>query len=317
MSSSRPSIAGSVPPVNSRTACLCRHYVKLRATRTFAANTLKLRPTASGGHPRERSRGFVITKESLYRHEISFKVRAIGQYSIEPLWSHHTSSRSLMSLHDHSSPHICAELSEGDWRRHCPSLAVLKLSDKTVIHHQGDACDDVFVVVKGRVKLLRLNHDGDQFVMAVLTEGQWFGAALTDRSSTTITDTAEAKGRTVLYRIPLKEMRTLLTRDGDFAWHALDAQATEIHALRRKLELMRFHDVRSRLTETLRDLAGSHGGHCRHGFELDIKLTQQELADLVGASRPVVSTLLNDLKSHGVLDYHRTLICIQDLAALK
>ncbi|MBX3320563.1 MAG: winged helix-turn-helix domain-containing protein, partial [Nitrospira sp.] len=40
-------------------------------------------------------------------------------------------------------------------------------------------------------------------------------------------------------------------------------------------------------------------------------------ADLVGASRPVVSTLLNDLKSRGVLDYHRTLICIQNLAALE
>lgn len=222
-----------------------------------------------------------------------------------------------MSLHDHSSTSFCAKLSEGDWRRHCPSLAVLRLSDKTIIHHQGDACDDVFVVVKGRVKLLRLNRDGDQFVMAVLTEGQWFGAALTDRWPTTITDTAEAKGRTILYRIPLKELRKLLTSDGDFAWHTLEAQVIEIHALRRKLELMRFHDVRARLTETLRDLAGSHSGHCRHGFELDIKLTQQELADLVGASRPVVSTLLNDLKSRGVLDYHRTLIFIQNLAALE
>lgn len=221
-----------------------------------------------------------------------------------------------MSLHGHPSSHFCADLSEDDWRRHCPSFTVLRLSDKTVIHHQGDACDDVFVVVKGRVKLLRLNRGGDQFVMAVLTEGQWFGAALTDRLPTTITNTAEAKGRTVLYKIPLKELRKLLTSDGDVAWHALEAQAIEIHALRRKLELMRFHDVRSRLTETLRDLARTHGGHCRHGFELDIKLTQQELADLVGASRPVVSTLLNDLKSRGVLDYHRTLICIQNLAAL-
>ncbi len=222
-----------------------------------------------------------------------------------------------MSLHDPSSSHSCENLSEDDLRRHCPSLTVLRLSDKTVIHHQGDACDDVFVIVKGRVKLLRLNRDGDQFVMAVLTEGQWFGAALTDGSPMTITDTAEAKGRTVLYKIPLKEWRKLLASDGDFAWHALEAQAIEIHALRRKLELMRFHDVRSRLTETLRDLARTHGGHCRHGFELDIKLTQQELADLVGASRPVVSTLLNDLKSRGVLDYHRTLICIQNLAALQ
>ena len=43
------------------------------------------------------------------------------------------------------------------------------------------------------------------------------------------------------------------------------------------------------------ELAGAYGENCHHGYELDIPLNQSELADLVGASRPVVSTILNKL----------------------
>lgn len=213
--------------------------------------------------------------------------------------------------------HSLEELSEAEWRHHCPSFSVVTLGDKAVIHRQGDIADVAFIIARGRVKLSRLNRDGDQFTMAVLTEGQMFGAPLADQSSTTLTDTAEAKGRTVLYRVLVKELRELLRSQPLLAWDTIETLSKGQRLLERKLELMMFHDVRSRLAETLRDLAGTQGGHCPHGFELDIKLTQQELADLVGAARPVVSTILNEFKSRGILDYHRTLICIQNLRALE
>jgi CRP-like cAMP-binding protein len=47
---------------------------------------------------------------------------------------------------------------------------------------------------------------------------------------------------------------------------------------------------------------------------LEIHLTQQEVADLVGASRSVVSTVLNDFRNRGMLDYTRDQICINDAA---
>ena len=51
-----------------------------------------------------------------------------------------------------------------------------------------------------------------------------------------------------------------------------------------------------------------------HGYTLEIHLTQQEMADLVGASRSVVSTILNDFRNRGMLDYTRDQICINDAA---
>lgn len=208
-------------------------------------------------------------------------------------------------------------LSESQWRLACPSFTRMTLADKTVILRQGDSCEHVFYLAMGRVKLSRLNQRGDQFTVTVLTEGHLFGETLSDRPRAPLFHTAEAKGRVTLYRVRLKEFKTLLASQSQLAWEVLGTLSTEQRVLERKLELLMFHDVRSRILETLRDLAGSHGGDCRHGFQLDIKLTQQELADLVGATRPVVSTILNEFRDRGLLDYHRTLICIQNLDALE
>jgi len=222
-----------------------------------------------------------------------------------------------MNMNARTTSHAGERLSEAEWRRQCPSFSVLTLIDKAVILRQGDECDHVFYIAKGRVKLLRMNQRGDQFTLAVLTEGQLFGATMSDQSREAFPDTAEAKGRTIIYRVQLTEFKRFLASRPALAWEVLGIFSKGQRVLERKLELLMFHDVRSRLVETLRDLAGSHGGNCAHGFELDIKLTQQELADLVGATRPVVSTILNEFKARGILDYHRTLICIQDLKALQ
>ena len=76
-------------------------------------------------------------------------------------------------------------------------------------------------------------------------------------------------------------------------------------------------DVRGRVAVTLLDLVGQAGGHCSHGHEVDVPLTQQELAELIGASRPVVSVELNELRREGLLDYTRGHICVVDLDRLS
>jgi CRP/FNR family transcriptional regulator, cyclic AMP receptor protein len=72
--------------------------------------------------------------------------------------------------------------------------------------------------------------------------------------------------------------------------------------------------VDRRVIETLVELAVNFGARCPHGFSLEIRLTQQDIADLVGASRPVVSTILGGLRKRGLLDYTRDMICVNDIA---
>lgn len=69
-----------------------------------------------------------------------------------------------------------------------------------------------------------------------------------------------------------------------------------------------------RVIVTLLELVEMFGIGCTHGYALEIHLTQQEVADLVGASRSVVSTILNDFRNRGMLGYTRDQICINDAA---
>ena len=87
--------------------------------------------------------------------------------------------------------------------------------------------------------------------------------------------------------------------------------------IERKLRTILTQPVDQRVIATLLDLAQLFGTRCKHGYSLEIFLTQQELADLVGASRSVVSTIMNEFRNRGLLDYTREQICINDAALIN
>lgn len=84
--------------------------------------------------------------------------------------------------------------------------------------------------------------------------------------------------------------------------------------VQRRLLRAMTQSVEWRVIEMLVELAGTFGAKCPHGFSLEIRLTQQDIADFVGASRQVVSSILSNLCSRGLLDYTRDMICINDSA---
>ena len=84
----------------------------------------------------------------------------------------------------------------------------------------------------------------------------------------------------------------------------------------RRLELLLVADARGRVAGTLAELAGRQGQRCPHGHEVDVPLTQGELAQLAGLSRQVTSATLNALREEGLIDYTRDHLCVNDLRAL-
>src|SRR5690606_8194536 len=89
-------------------------------------------------------------------------------------------------------------------------------------------------------------------------------------------------------------------------------------AMRRRLLGLTFKEVPARLADTLLVLADTHGDPCPHGGEYDLRgITQQDLADLVGASRSFVSTLINEMKRDGLLGNVGRILCIRDVRGLR
>jgi CRP-like cAMP-binding protein len=167
----------------------------------------------------------------------------------------------------------------------------------------------VYCLLEGQVTLARGNDDGETITTALLSSGDFFGAAL--GGATSAEDTARAKGPVSLWKAPIAEFRRLLQSHPEASWQFVSALARRQRQMEKRLEGLAFRRVESRLAETFRELSGGFANRCEHGFGQHLRLSQQELADLVGATRPVVSTILNRLRDQGVLGYNREYVCVR------
>ena len=210
---------------------------------------------------------------------------------------------------------LLARIPAAGLRRDCPSARVVAVRHRGTIYRQGEAARTVFCVLEGQVTLARDNEAGATLTTALLSPGDFFGAALS--GAEVAEDTAKAKGAVTLWRAPLAEFRQLLQRHPDASWEFVSALARRQRQMERRLESFAFKRVEARLAETFRELSGGFATRCEHGFGRHLRLSQQELADLVGASRPVVSTILNRLRDKGVLGYSREYVCVRRISDIE
>jgi len=210
---------------------------------------------------------------------------------------------------------LLAAIPPDDVRRDCPTARVVAIRHRGAIYRQGDPVTNVFCLLDGQVTVARVNYNGETLTTAALGAGEFFGPALSGAAEAE--DTARAKGPVLVWRAPIDEFRRLLVQHPTTAWDFASVLAQRQARMERKLESLAFKKTEVRLAETFYELSGGFATRCEHGFGQHLRLTQQELADLVGASRPVVSTILNRLREKGVLGYSREYVCVRRIEDLE
>jgi|TARA_R110000851_G_scaffold304910_1_gene462860 CRP/FNR family transcriptional regulator, cyclic AMP receptor protein len=198
---------------------------------------------------------------------------------------------------------------------HPLATQTIVLASGEPLYHQGQWDNSVYIVESGHLKLEHVAASGTASIAAVLGAGEILGAGL--GSTETATQTASAKGATRVVRYTADRFQARMDAEPALAGHVIRMLARRQEITERRLYALMTLDVRGRVAVTLLDLVGQAGGHCSHGHEVDVPLTQQELAELIGASRPVVSVELNELRREGLLDYTRGHICVVDLDRLS
>lgn len=201
-----------------------------------------------------------------------------------------------------------------EWKKVCPAIQQIAVSDKRFLYHQGECCSSLFWIKEGIVKLSHITLQGNELTLALLQPGDILGRLQSGAFIQTMEESAQALGRVVFYRIEHDDFKKLLSHWPEIAWYVFEVIYTRQQQIKRKLCAILTQSVEKRVMTTLLELAQLFGTRCTHGYSLEIFLTQQELADLVGASRSVVSTIMNDFRNRGVLDYTREQICINDAA---
>lgn len=219
-----------------------------------------------------------------------------------------------------SSPAECAllaGLSAEALAKRCPSAAVLTVRHKALLYSQGRRCRYLFCVCEGQVKLSRVDREGNELTVGLLSAGELFGPGLSDPQAGEAQETATAKGPLAVWRVPADEFHALLLAAPMLGVKVIEMLARRQRRLERRLAGFAFQRTDTRLAETLRELSGGFDRRCEHGFGQHLRITQQELADLVGATRPVVSTVLNRLRDEGVLGYSRDYLCVRNIESIE
>ena len=178
------------------------------------------------------------------------------------------------------------------------AMGSLRLSKGEVLFHEGDTEDRLYVVVAGKIKLGRSGSAGRENLLAILGPGQMFGElSLFDpgpRSSTATAVTA-CEIRTLEH----DELMTWLTGHPEVAHGLLGQLAARLRRANDVVADLVFSDVPGRVAKQLLELARRFGDKRDDGVHVHHDLTQEELAQLVGASRETVNKALADFAARG------------------
>ncbi|GAA2517759.1 CRP-like cAMP-binding protein [Rarobacter incanus] len=173
------------------------------------------------------------------------------------------------------------------------SMTQIRLRRGDVLFREGEQGDQLFVITAGKVKLGRTSQDGRENLLAVLGPGEMLGElSLFDPGPRTATATAVAD--VTLLELPHERLAVWIRTHPAVAMPLLGALAVRLRRTDEALADLVFSDVPGRVAKALLDLADRFGQPEGDGVRVTHELTQEELAQLVGASRETVNKALAD-----------------------
>lgn len=180
-----------------------------------------------------------------------------------------------------------------------------------VLFHEGDQGDALYVVLEGKIKIGLTAADGRENMLAVLGPGEMFGElSLFDPGPRTAAATALSDAE--LAELPHDALRPLLTGHPEVASHLLQALARRLRRTNEAMADLVFSDVPGRVAKALLDLADRFGEPGPDGLHVAHGLTQEELAQLVGASRETVNKALADFAARGWIRIEARAVVVHD-----
>jgi CRP/FNR family transcriptional regulator, cyclic AMP receptor protein len=191
------------------------------------------------------------------------------------------------------------------------SMVEVSLRRGDVLFAEGDPGDRLYLIIEGKVKLGRTSADGRDNLLAVLGPGEMFGElSLFDPGPRTATATAVVD--TDLLGLGHDDLQPWLRARPDVAMTLLRALAQRLRRTNEAMADLVFSDVPGRVAKALLDLARRFGVPSDDGLHVTHDLTQEELAQLVGASRETVNKALADFQQRGWIRHEARAVVLLD-----
>src|SRR5436309_5496064 len=184
-----------------------------------------------------------------------------------------------------------------------------------VIFHREDPGQVLYVIKEGKVKISLISPDGQEISLVVFGKGECFGEFAILDGLPRSTD-AVALEKVECYTLQRSDFHNAILKNPKIAILVMEALIKRLRNTDQMVEDLIFLDVYGRVAKKLLELADAHGVKVDDGVRIDVRLTQQELASMVGASRESVNKVMGYFTDKDFIstDKHRiTLHRITDL----
>jgi len=187
---------------------------------------------------------------------------------------------------------------------------------RQVVYLPGDRAASVHFIASGRVKVSKVTRDGKELTLAYRTSGDFFGETCLLEGGPR-EEMVEAMENTMSVELDRAGLDHLLANHAQVAYPFARALIDRWRGLQTKVEQLVFKDVGSKLAELLLRLGSEHGIEHRRGLVLGLKITHQEMANLIGSTRETVSLTLSQFKRKGFIHTEGRKVILADREGLR
>ena len=207
-------------------------------------------------------------------------------------------------------------LSDEDRVRLAGSIKLQSLKKGEILFNKGGAGDALYIIKKGKIKIFLSSHAGDEVLLAIFSEADFFGEmALLDgmpRSADAI-----AIEPTELLLLNRNDFISFLNHNNNAVQAVLQSLSQRLRRTDDLLEDTCFLQISERFAKKLVELAMQHGRREGDVIFIDLSLTQKDMASMVGATRESINKELRTLREKGLVSIQENMICIHNLERLK
>jgi len=181
-----------------------------------------------------------------------------------------------------------------------PKLAKSKIIKKDeTLFNEGSPCDSIYLICSGKIALTKYTEDGKKIILDIVGEGCILG-------ETTIFDDMQ----NTFYAVAMEEVFCCVCHKDDFltllgnpliAVKIIAYFINKLNSYTERLAIFTYKDVKNRVFSLLSNLADKYSVARPDGQILDFYLSHEDISNMAGASRVMVTNVINDLKSENLI----------------
>lgn len=179
----------------------------------------------------------------------------------------------------------------------------VKIARLTNVYSCGDKDDNVYFIERGQIKLLILSSQGKECILAIHTTGDIFGELCLSGLGARV-ETATAMKQTLLKQIPSSKFFARLSSDSLLEGF-VRYLAVRVADQQQVIANLVMVDSEQRLGQTLLQLARTLGKKDPRSIRIELKISHEELSEMVGTTRPRISVFMQRFHNLGLIETNR------------